>query len=57
MAPTKTEDPRPAPGDSNPSDEDAQAGKALAMMLYNVGARSLKATQIAFDRHPEWTHA
>jgi len=36
---------------------DAQAGKAVAVMLYNVGARSVGATQAAFGRHPEWRAA
>jgi len=36
---------------------DAQAGKAVAVMLYNVGARSLSETQAAFDRRPSWRGA
>ena len=36
---------------------EAQAGKALAVMLYNVGARSIGETQAAFDRRPTWRHA
>ena len=33
------------------------AGKAFAVMLYNVGARSLGETRVAFARHPEWVSA
>ena len=36
---------------------DAQAGKAVAVMLYNVGARSIGETRVAFSRHPEWRAA
>ncbi|GIK87985.1 MAG: hypothetical protein BroJett026_34660 [Betaproteobacteria bacterium] len=36
---------------------DAAAGKAVAVMLYNLGARSLEETQAAFARHPEWRGA
>jgi len=36
---------------------DAQAGKAIAMLLYNCGARSLAKTQAAFVQHPEWAAA
>jgi len=36
---------------------DPQAGKWLAMALYNSGARSLSATQTDFAQHPEWTAA
>jgi hypothetical protein len=32
----------------------SQAGKALAMWLYNVGAASLTATSGKFSCHPEW---
>jgi hypothetical protein len=35
----------------------AEAGKALAMALYNVGAVSLSATAAAFARHPRWRSA
>ena len=31
--------------------------KALAVWLYNIGARSLEETQRAFDVHPEWVDA
>jgi len=37
--------------------KDAQAGKWLALLLYNCGARSLAETQAAFTRHPEWAAA
>jgi len=36
---------------------DAQAGKAVAVWLYCIGARSLGATQAAFDRRPSWRGA
>ena len=36
---------------------DAQAGKWIAMALYNSGSRGLAATQAAFDRHPQWVAA
>ena len=35
----------------------AQAGKWIAMALYNGGARSLATTQAAFERHREWAAA
>lgn len=35
----------------------AWAGKALAMLLYNLGARSLAATSATFARHPSWREA
>ena len=31
--------------------------KAVAMLLYHCGARTLADTQTAFDRHPEWLSA
>jgi len=34
-----------------------EAGKRFAVMLYNVGARSLSETQAAFDRRPSWRGA
>jgi hypothetical protein len=34
-----------------------EAGKPFAVMLYNVGARSLSETQAAFDRRPSWRAA
>jgi len=37
--------------------QDAAAGKAVAVMLYTLGARSLEETQAAFTRHPEWRDA
>jgi hypothetical protein len=36
---------------------DAPAGKAVAVWLYCIGARSLRETQAAFDRHPSWRAA
>ena len=36
---------------------DAQAGKAVAVWLYCIGARSIGETQVAFGRHPEWRAA
>jgi len=36
---------------------EAQAGKALAILFFTVGARSLGETQAAFNRHPEWAPA
>ena len=35
----------------------AEAGKAVAVMLYNIGARSVRETQAAFDHHREWSAA
>ena len=35
----------------------ATAGKALAVWLYCIDARSLTATRAAFARHPEWVSA
>ena len=35
----------------------ATAGKAVAVALYCIGARSLLATQAVFARHPEWVAA
>lgn len=37
--------------------QDAAAGKAVAVMLYTLGVRSLSETQAAFARHPEWRGA
>ena len=37
--------------------QSAAAGKALAVWLYNIGARSLGDTQAAFNRHPSWRSA
>lgn len=37
--------------------QDAAAGKAVAMWLYAIGARSKDETQAAFARHPEWRGA
>ena len=34
-----------------------QAGKQLAMFMFNVGGRSLEATQRAFNDHPGWRGA
>ena len=36
---------------------DAQAGKWLAVLLYNVGGRNLSDTQADFARHPDWASA
>lgn len=33
---------------------DAQTRKCLAVLMYQIGARSLEDTQAAFDQHPEW---
>ncbi len=35
----------------------AQAGKALAVWLYQIGAADLAETQARFDRHPSWRTA
>ncbi len=35
----------------------AEAGKCVAMLLYNFGARSLDETKVAFRRHPAWRSA
>ena len=35
----------------------ATAGKALAILLYNVGGRSLDETRALFAQHPEWRGA
>ena len=35
----------------------AQAAKAVAMLLYHCGGRTRAATQAAFARHPEWASA
>lgn len=35
----------------------ATAGKALAVWLYCIDARSLSAPRAAFARHPEWVSA
>jgi hypothetical protein len=35
----------------------AQAGKALAMWLYNIGAASLNETSAKFYRRPSWRSA
>jgi hypothetical protein len=38
-----------------PSEAHAQAAcKAVAVMLYCIGARSLRETQSAFAQHPQW---
>jgi hypothetical protein len=37
--------------------QQAAAGKTLAVWLYCIGVRSLKETQAAFFRHPEWRAA
>jgi len=37
--------------------QDAAAGKAVAIWLYAIGARSISETQAAFARHPEWRGA
>jgi hypothetical protein len=39
------------------SDEYASAGKALAVLLYNVGARTEAETMAAFAAHAEWWSA
>lgn len=36
---------------------ETQAGKALAVWLYAIGAASLDETQARFDRHPTWRSA
>jgi hypothetical protein len=35
----------------------SMAGKAIAMTLYNCGARSLRETETAFRAHPLWMDA
>jgi hypothetical protein len=35
----------------------SQAGKQLAVWLYNTNARTLRDTQSAFCAHPEWRNA
>jgi hypothetical protein len=34
-----------------------EAGKQLAVWLFCIGATTLRDTQAAFDRHPEWRSA
>lgn len=49
---------RHAPIPTGPSpDEHASAGKALAILLYNVGARTETETKAAFTAHAEWRSA
>ena len=67
-APPIAETKRAAPGratrdtttdtpNDKPIPTDAQAGKAVAMLLYHCGAHSVAATQAAFERHPAWVAA
>ena len=37
--------------------DDREAGKALAVWLFGINARTLRETIAAFDRHPEWRSA
>jgi hypothetical protein len=44
-------------GDLTAESANAQVGKALAVLLYNIGAASLSATLEEFRQHPPWRSA